>query len=375
MTIRKRNWIASDGTEKQAWLVDYRDQSGKRRAKQFSRKKDAEAWQVGAAWQVSQGTHTADSQSITVEQAGKLWIETVTLKGREATTIAAYDQHVRLHINPLCGAVKLSRLTKPNVIAYRNQWMKDLSAPMASRVLKSLRMLIKDAQERGLVAQNVALGVTVDSGGRSRTQAVIPPKKALAAILGHSGDDQAHALHCLAIFAGLRASELRGLTWQAIDISGAMVAVIQRADAKNNIGPPKSKAGRRTIPLPNMALQALRKWKLACPPSPLDLVFPSPSGKVMSHPAMLQGISGPVQIACGLKTPDGEKPLYGLHAFRHACASLWIEQNVSPKRIQTWMGHSSIQVTFDTYGHLFNQAEKDAGIADAVETAIFEDAT
>src|SRR5690554_5747716 len=117
MAIRKRQWIAKDGTERQAWLVDYRDQSGKRRAKQFSRKKDAEAWQVGAAWQVSQGTHTADSQSITVEQAGKLWIETVTLKGREATTIAAYDQHVRLHINPLCGAVKLSRLTKPNVIA------------------------------------------------------------------------------------------------------------------------------------------------------------------------------------------------------------------------------------------------------------------
>mgnify|MGYP003640387957 FL=1 len=85
---------------------------------------------------------------------------------------------------------------------------------------------------------------------------------------------------------------------------------------------------------------------------------------------MLQGISGPVQIACGLI--KAEKPLYGLHAFRHACASLWIEQNVSPKRIQTWMGHSSIQVTFDTYGHLFSQTEKDAGIASAVERSILE---
>ena len=371
--IRKRQWTNAAGEDKTAWLVDYRDQSGKRRAKQFSRKKDAEAWQVGAAWQVSQGTHTADSQSITIAQAGELWIETVTLKGREATTIAAYDQHVRLHINPLCGAVKLSRLTKPNVIAYRNRWMKDLSAPMASRVLKSLRMMIKDAQERGLVAQNVALGVTVDSGGRSRPEIVIPPKKALAAILGQSGDDKAPALHCLAIFAGLRASELRGLSWQAIDLAAETVTVFQRADAKNKLGPPKSKAGRRTIPLPDMALQALRKWKLACPPSPAGLVFPSASGGVISHPAMLQGISGPVQIACGLTA--GDKPLYGLHAFRHACASLWIEQNVSPKRIQTWMGHSSIQVTFDTYGHLFSQADKDAGIAGAVEAAIFADAT
>jgi integrase len=375
MAIRKRVWTAKDGTEKHAWLVDYRDQSGKRRAKQFDRKKDAEAWRVSVAWQVSQGTHTADSQSITIAQAGELWIETVTLKGREATTIAAYDQHVRLHINPLCGAVKLSRLTKPNVIAYRNQWMKDLSAPMASRVLKSLRMMIKDAQERGLVAQNVALGVTVDSGARSRPQIVIPPKKALAAILGQSGGDRAPALHCLAIFAGLRASELRGLSWQAIHLAAGTVTVSQRADAKNKLGPPKSQAGRRTIPLPEMALKALRKWKLACPPSPAGLVFPSPAGAVISHPAMLQGISAPVQAACGLVKDESAKPLYGLHAFRHACASLWIEQNVSPKRIQTWMGHSSIQVTFDTYGHLFSQAEKDAGIADAVEAAIFSDAT
>tara|TARA_R110001599_G_scaffold193040_1_gene388725 strand:+ start:9257 stop:10378 length:1122 start_codon:yes stop_codon:yes gene_type:complete len=370
LAIRKRQWKNAAGDDKTAWLVDYRDQSGKRRFRQFGRKKDAEAWQVGAAWQVSQGTHTADSQSITIAEAGELWIATVTLKGREATTIAAYDQHVRLHINPVCGSVKLSRLTKPNVIAYRNQWMKDLSAPMASRVLKSLRMMIKDAQERGLVAQNVALGVTVESGGRSRPDIVIPPKEALAAILGQSGDDKALALHCLAIFAGLRASELRGLAWKSIDLAAATVTVSQRADAKNNIGPPKSKAGRRTIPLPDMAVQALRKWKLACPPSPAGLVFPSPAAKPISHPAMLQGISGPVQIACGLI--KAEKPLYGLHAFRHACASLWIEQNVSPKRIQTWMGHSSIQVTFDTYGHLFSQTEKDAGIASAVERSILE---
>ena len=43
---------------------------------------------------------------------------------------------------------------------------------------------------------------------------------------------------------------------------------------------------------------------------------------------------------------------YGLHALRHACASLWIEQGYNPKQIQTLMGHSSIKVTFDTYGHL-----------------------
>ncbi|WP_375775355.1 tyrosine-type recombinase/integrase [Bradyrhizobium sp. ma5] len=44
---------------------------------------------------------------------------------------------------------------------------------------------------------------------------------------------------------------------------------------------------------------------------------------------------------------------YGIHALRHACASLWIERGMNPKRIQKLMGHSTIQLTFDRYGHLF----------------------
>jgi len=64
-----------------------------------------------------------------------------------------------------------------------------------------------------------------------------------------------------------------------------------------------------------------------------------------------------------------------MHAFRHAAASLWIEQGLNPKRIQALMGHSSIQMTYDTYGHLFEQAEKDAQDASAIERALFADAT
>ena len=60
---------------------------------------------------------------------------------------------------------------------------------------------------------------------------------------------------------------------------------------------------------------------------------------------------------------------------RHAAASLWIEHGLNGKRVQTLMGHSSIQVTFDTYGHLFDQAQKDADDAAAIERALFADAT
>jgi len=85
----------------------------------------------------------------------------------------------------------------------------------------------------------------------------------------------------------------------------------------------------------------------------------------------------PVQIAaelCDLVKINEEtrirQPRYTLHELRHAAASLWIEQRVNPKRVQRWMGHSSIQVTFDTYGHLFDQADQDAAVAAAIEREV-----
>ena len=159
------------------------------------------------------------------------------------------------------------------------------------------------------------------------------------------------------------------------------MTVDQRADMQGVIGSPKSEAGYRTIPLPPSAIAALRAWKLACPPNDADLVFPSLAKRVMSYVFMSKNILGAVQLDANVADPvirdrkpvldDDEQPVvvprYTMHDFRHAAASLWIEQRVNPKRVQNWMGHSSIQVTFDTYGHLFDQADQDGAVAAAIE--------
>lgn len=382
MAIRKRAWIAPDGTEKTAWLVDYRDQAGKRRAKQFAKKKDAEAWATNAKSEVLRGIHTPDSTSITVEEAGKIWLDAVRTNGREVTTVAAYDQHLRLHIIPKCGARKLSQLTAPMVKGILDDWLLDLSRPMALRVLRSFKAILSEAQERGLVAQNVAQAVKVKKAAREKAKASPPPKEHLRAILkaGEGSDLKARALVELAIFSGMRASELRGLAWLSLDLKRGTVSVEQRADAKCKIGPPKSKSGYRTIPLPPRVVGVLKEWKAACPASAARLVFPSVNLRPMSHRIMMAHLMAPVQAKAGLAVPpaDGEgesQPLYGMHAFRHAAASLWIEQGLNAKRVQTLMGHHSIQVTFDVYGHLFEQAEQDRDAAAAIERALFADAT
>ena len=372
MAVRKREWTAPNGTAKQAWVADYRDQAGKRHQPQFERKKDAEAYLEKAKSEIRLGTHTADAESVTVSRAADMWLDYVRSlrddddRPREASTIAAYDQHIRLHIVPKCGATKLSQLTAPMVRSILDDWQLHLSRPMTVRVLRTLKAIITYAQERGLVAQNVALAVKVAKQPRRKAKIEPLPKATLRAVLKAcegQGSGKASTLTVVAIYSGLRASELRGLSWPSVDLKKGSITVEQRADAKGDIGPPKSESGRRTIPLPNGAVKKLKEWKLACPTSDLNLVFPSQSGKPLSHRVMMLNLVEPI-----LSTAGVEK--LGMHAFRHAAASLWIDQKLSPKRVQYLMGHSSIQVTFDTYGHLFEQADQDRQDADAIEQAL-----
>ena len=374
MSIRKRVWTSPNGNSKQRWVVDYKDQTGKRRSKQFERKKDAEAWELNARSEVVRGVHTPDSISIDVEAAAKLWLAGVRRAGREPTTIAAYDQHVRLHILPKCGGVRLSQITAPMVKGYLNGWLKDLSRPMAVRVLRTFKSILTNARDEGFVAQNVALEIKPAKASRGKPKAKPPTKGDLKVILKaveETEDQKAAAIVSLAIYSGMRASELRGLAWDCLDLKNGRVEIEQRADAKGTLGPPKSEAGYRRIPLGSSATKALKAWKLKCPPNDENLVFPSERGRVLSHTVLMNKLVGPLQVAAGITSPGGKKPRYGMHAFRHAAASLWIEQKLNAKKIQNLMGHASITVTFDTYGHLFLDADSDAEVARAIDEALF----
>lgn len=166
-SVRKRSWLSS-GEKKSARTVDYRDNAGTRRSKTFARKKDADAWLIKASHQVSQGMHTADSQSITVARAAELWLEDRRSEGLEESTLAAYEQHIRLHIVPLCGAVKLSQMTAPIVKGYRDSFVRTLSRPMAIRVFRSFKAIFAQAVGAGYVAANVCTDVRIARAKKGR---------------------------------------------------------------------------------------------------------------------------------------------------------------------------------------------------------------
>jgi integrase len=357
MSIRKRTW-KSNGAEQIAWVVDYVDQHGARRLKTFKLKKDADAWATNARHEVAIGTHASNAK-ITVEETIRLWIKHCENEGLERSTIEQREQHLRLHVGPFIGRERLALLTTPRLNAFLDQ-LRDAgrSTEMRRKVLTSVRTALAFARGRGLVAQNVASGIKVKFDGRHRATGPLKagrdfPTKAELKLLMDRAPARWRAFIVTAIFTGMRASELRGLGWSDVDLDAGIIHVARRADAWGKIGSPKSAAGTRDIPLTPMVINTLRQWRLV---STGDLVFANRRGHVNPHTNFLRHVWKPLERDCGI-------PHYEFHALRHAAASLFIETlGWTPKRIQTVMGHSSITMTFDRYGHMFETKDDEAAM-------------
>jgi integrase len=404
MSVRKRAWTTSKGEPKKAWIVDY-VVNGNRRQKTFAKKKEADAWYTTTKVEIRNGVHTPDSASITVEEAGGRWIAAAE-KQLERATVDSYRQHLKFHILPYLGSVKLSQLSAPMVREFEDKLSHNpaigaaepRSKAMVRKIRGSLGAILADAQERGLVARNVVRELR--SGrrrgkerhaerrqkGKLKIGVDIPSPAEIKAII-ETADGRWRPFVLTGIFTGLRASELRGLRWDDVDLSKGELHVRQRADRYQDIGKPKTAAGERAVPLTPKLLAVLREWKLECPKGKHGLVFPNTEGGIDWHSNIIQRCWIPVQVAAGVadivKDADGKVTLdadrepvrraryTGLHALRHFYASWCINREADgglglpAKVVQERLGHSSITVTLDTYGHLFPRGDDTAKLAEA----------
>jgi integrase len=382
-TVRKRTWH-SGGDTRTAWVADYIDQDGKRHVKTFETKKDTDRWLVTARAEIRDGIHTPDSKSPTIGETADVWVKQAQADGLEPATVRQYIQHVERHVKPFLGATRLSKLTAPAVAAFANTLRDNGRSPaMVRKVLASLGAIVAEAHARGLVAQNVVYRSrhrrARREAKRDKRRVTVPTKAEIRALL-EKASGRWRPFIVTAIFTGLRASELRGLTWANVDFEREVIQVRQRADAWGRIGPPKSEAGTRDVPMAPMVANTLKEWQKECPKGDLGLVFPNGYGNVENLGNIRQRGFDPLQVACGIVKPtpkgsaerDPRKPKakYGLHALRHAAASLFIEHGFPPKRIQALMGHASIQMTFDVYGHLFPTEVEDRKAMKALQARL-----
>src|ERR1700729_821207 len=133
MSIRKRTWQTESGEERSAWVVQYLtgelDKRGKRKRhiQTFDRKKDADDFHAQVRVDLKKGTHTPNSRSITIEAAGNLWIDSCA--DLERTSVDQYNQHLKFHIVPYLGALKVSVLTVAIVRDWQDKLRNGVPAP------------------------------------------------------------------------------------------------------------------------------------------------------------------------------------------------------------------------------------------------------
>jgi len=363
MSIRKREWTTTKGEERSAWVLDYRDRGGKRRTETFQRRKDADERRGEVAVDIRDGVHVPRNSSITVAQAGESWIEEGEKNGLERGTLAQYRGHLDNYIIPHWGKTKLADVTTPQIATFEQEMYKDgASESLRRKVLVSLSSILRLAMRHGLVNRNAADGFRVKTNKRSKRKLQIgvdiPSPDEVRTFLPET-QGKTRALFLTAVFTGMRASELRGLRWPNVDLQRAVIHVRERADVYHEIGRPKSRDSERAIPIGPQVVDMFRRWKLHCPKSEQGLVFPTEQGTVMSASNIRKRMLIPAMKRAGIVDENGDAKYTGLHCLRHFYASWLINskeaggRGLQPKVVQERLGHSTLAMTMDTYGHLF----------------------
>ncbi len=331
----------------------YDARSGKQLKRTFGRLADAKAWREDMRAGIRRGTIVAATSTAgNVGEAVDEWVVaaragTVRTRGRKPFangTIRAVEQSYRLRIAPTFGGRRLDRVTLLDL----QEWVDGLDADgvHASTIESSvlpLRMVYRRAKTRGHVAVDPTDGLELPQKPVRGTSRRPPEPKALEALV-NAVPAQDRPVWRLTLLAGLRRGELLGLRWADVDLDNGVLHVARQyapSDAEF-----KATKGRRErdVPMSPTLAADLRAHRMASGRRHglvfgQDGVRPLDSGK-------LQGRADAAWKAAGI---DRVTP----HVCRHLYASLMAAAGVPLERLSRYMGHSSIAVTFDNYGHLF----------------------
>jgi integrase len=274
------------------------------------------------------------------------------------SVIRSYELSLRLHVLPDVGAFKIAKLRRADVQALADRLLIAGQDPSTVRnSLKPLRVVYRRAIRAGHVAVNPCADLDLPAV-RGRRDRIASRTEAAALIVALRPDD--HALWGSAFYAGLRMGELRALRWSDIDLAAGVIRVERAMDQKGATIHPKSVAGVRTVPIPKALRSLLAAHRLQRVGE--GYVFGSSLTTPFTPSAVLRRARLRWSKIDSLKTLVD----FGLHEARHTFASLMIDAGVNAKALTEYMGHSSITVTFDRYGHLMpGNHEQAAALLDA----------
>ena len=330
---------------------------GKTIRKTFRTLSDARAWRAEAHSALRLGTLRAPVRT-TLEQAAAEWltaaraqvVRTRSGSAYKPSALRSYEEALRTKVLPRLGHLRLSSVTRAAVQDLVDELIASGKSPSTVRnAVLPLRAIYRRALARSEVLVNPTLGLALPAN-RGRRERIAHPAEAKALLEAVSVEDR--PVWATALYAGLRRGELKGLRWSDVDFERGLIRVEQAWDRMAGPIGPKSRAGRRRVPLSKPLRSLLAARRLRSGAGDDELVFGSGAQKPLDANALMR--RGHVAWR-----KAGLSPI-GLHECRHTYAALMIAAGVNAKALSAYMGHSSITVTLDRYGHLMPGHEDEA---------------
>lgn len=326
--------------------------------KTFRTISDARAWRSETHSALRRGTIKAPTRT-TVAEAADDWLVAAkagVIRNRSGepykpSALRAYEQALRTKVVPELGRVRLSALTRAMIQDLVDRLVASgRSASTVRNAIIPLRAIYRRLISRSEVLVNPTLGLALPAS-RGRRDRIANPVEAQALLGAVTAEDR--PVWACALYSGLRRGELRGLRWKDIDFEAGLIRVEQGWDDREGPIEPKSRAGRRRVPLAKPLRVQLAARRLRNPGGEDELVFGC-DGKAINTTSL-------TLRARRAWDRDGLAPI-GLHECRHTYAAFMIAAGVNAKALSAYMGHSSITVTLDRYGHLMPGNEDEAAV-------------
>lgn len=327
-------------------------------------KTEEECWQKIDAKkaEIAKGNTAPDSR-MTVEQWGKEWLEHIKKVNYRAKSYSQRRDAIKNWINPSLGGIPIGKLRA-------DQIQKKLITPMLGLGLApntihsyfgALHAMLEDARVRGMIAKNPCEHIALPEV--KRVERPILSLETLDLFLGAMGSLAPMAE--LAAYTGARGGELRALEWKNVNLEERSLLVCKTVswiEGKFVVGPPKTDSSTRRLSLPQCAVDLLltiqkeqRVLRLKNGPdwNKLELVFPHKDGGYQKEGTIHRHVK---RAAARVGLPND----FTFHCLRHLAVALLIKAGAHPKMIQEICGHSSIEMTMNLYGHLFEGMHREA---------------
>jgi integrase len=267
------------------------------------------------------------------------------------SALRSYRQVLRACVLPELGRQKLTAITSRTLQDLADRLAAQGLAPSTIRnTLLPLRAIYRRALSRGEVALNPTLKLALPAV-RGRRDRIARPGEAAELIAALPPCEQ--ALWASALYAGLRLGELQALDWTDVDLELNLIHVRHSWDRVSGFIEPKSRSGKRRVPITNTLRAYLLGHRLRQGKGGQGLVFPNKRGDRPFNPSNIN------QHAKRAWADVGLQPIT-LHECRHTYAAYMIAAGVNSKALSTYMGHASITITLDRYGHLLPGNEHEA---------------